>query len=140
MHIGAWGQFHLANYQDNVVACFGVYLDLQVQMALHALIANQNTRRILAVYSPVVCICAKSLRVDAWKGDKISQSLVNMLGNEQIKRLTEKGICYFSFLWKSRFKHLEYKNNIIGCLKIFWRFFMQNIATKAPDGLCYTLY
>lgn len=59
-------------------------------MALHALIANQNTRRILAVYSPVVCICAKLLRVDAWKGDKHSQSLVTMLGTEQIKRLTEK--------------------------------------------------
>lgn len=71
-------------------------------MALHALIANQNTRRILAVYSPVVCICAKLLRVDAWKGDKNSQSqsLVTMLGTEQIKRLTEKGICYISRMCK----------------------------------------
>lgn len=63
-------------------------------MALHALIANQNTRRILAVYLPVVCIiCAKSLKLDAW--NKKSQSVVSMLGTEQIKRLTEKGICYF---------------------------------------------
>lgn len=62
-------------------------------MALNVLIANQNTRRILAVYSPVVCICAKSLKLDAW--NKKSQSVVSMLGTEQIKRLTEKGICYF---------------------------------------------
>lgn len=79
-------------------------------MALHALIANQNTRRILAVYSPVVCICAKLLRVDAWKGDKNSQSLVTMLGTEQIKRLTEKGICYISLMCKiAALNNLEIK-------------------------------
>ncbi|XP_048762723.1 thymidine kinase 2, mitochondrial-like isoform X1 [Ostrea edulis] len=60
-------------------------------MALSGLIANQRTRRILAVYSPVVCnICAKSLQVDnRWRTER-SYSQLKMLGAEQIKRITEK--------------------------------------------------
>ncbi|XP_022313016.1 thymidine kinase 2, mitochondrial-like [Crassostrea virginica] len=59
-------------------------------MALRALIANQ-IRRILAVYSSVECTdCAKTEGVNVWKKTTRSITKIEMLGAEQIKRITEK--------------------------------------------------
>lgn len=64
-------------------------------MALRALIANQ-IRRILAVYSSVECTdCAKTEGVNVWKKTTRSITKIEMLGAEQIKRITEKGFISF---------------------------------------------